>query len=318
MSTDGTGTARANDTDAEVGGTVVIALDGSPHSEQTLRWGMDEAVRTGAGVLLARVFRDPRELMEWGWYPVVTTDLQLDTDAKEYLEEHAERERSRYPGTRIETRLLHGAEVPELRRLSESARLLVVGAGGRPGHLRMGSVAAHLAAHARCSVAVVRDDGQAREVPVKPVLVGVDGSATSLLAATVAAGEAQGRGADLVVVHAHPTVADPFGRGMAATAWPDLGDDPEADAPTHRAARAVVDQLRAEHPELAVQVRLLDDDPVHALVTLAADASLVVVGSRGLGAFRGMLLGAVSNEVVRDAPCTVLVVHEPHAGGRAT
>ena len=45
------------------------------------------------------------------------------------------------------------------------------------------------------------------------------------------------------------------------------------------------------------------------LSALIVSAVLLVVGSRGLGAFRGMLLGAVSNDVVRSAPGTVLVVH---------
>ena len=48
---------------------------------------------------------------------------------------------------------------------------------------------------------------------------------------------------------------------------------------------------------------------MHALVAASRTAQLLVVGSRGFGAFRGMLLGAVSNEVVREAMPTVLVLH---------
>ena len=55
---------------------------------------------------------------------------------------------------------------------------------------------------------------------------------------------------------------------------------------------------------------VVDDDPAHALAHVARGASLLVVGSRGMGAFRGMLLGAVSNEAVRSAPGTVMVVHD--------
>ena len=52
-----------------------------------------------------------------------------------------------------------------------------------------------------------------------------------------------------------------------------------------------------------------------ALHVLIAGAVLVVVGSRGLGAFRGMLLGSVSADVVRNAASTVLVLHDGlHAG----
>jgi nucleotide-binding universal stress UspA family protein len=63
------------------------------------------------------------------------------------------------------------------------------------------------------------------------------------------------------------------------------------------------------HPDLQVHLDLRDDDPPRALVDAARTAQLLVVGSRGLGAFRGMLLGAVSNEVLRTAEGTVLVVH---------
>jgi nucleotide-binding universal stress UspA family protein len=57
-----------------------------------------------------------------------------------------------------------------------------------------------------------------------------------------------------------------------------------------------------------VRVELVDDRPAHALVDASMRSSLVVVGSRGLGAFRGMLLGSVSHEVVRNATGPVLVV----------
>jgi nucleotide-binding universal stress UspA family protein len=56
-------------------------------------------------------------------------------------------------------------------------------------------------------------------------------------------------------------------------------------------------------------VEIVDDDPVHALIQASRDAALLVVGSRGLGAFREMLLGSVSNEVVGEAASDVLVVH---------
>ena len=91
--------------------------------------------------------------------------------------------------------------------------------------------------------------------------------------------------------------------------------DVDVNDPTHRAAQAVAARLRTQHPGLEVRVALLDDDPAHALVAASTGAVLVVVGSRGLGAFRGMLLGSVSADVVRNAASTVLVLHDGlHAG----
>ena len=293
-------------------GPVVIALDGSPHSTGTLRWGMDEATLRNAPVLLVRVYRMPRKFAQWSWYPLIDEDLGFDTEATAYLAGQLAQERARHPALTIETHGPHGPEVPELRRLSEQAQLLVLGATGRTGRARIGSVSGHLAAHARCPMAVVRGDGSAPHDLAAPVVVGVDGSPASIDAARTAACEASMRTVPLVVVHARPTITNPYGRGIPALIPLDSRVD-EHD-PTHQAAQDVADLLRGEYPDLDVHLELVDDDPVHALVHAAQDASLLVVGSRGMGAFRGMLLGAVSNEVVRTAPSTVLVMHDSETG----
>ncbi|WP_298460845.1 universal stress protein [uncultured Cellulomonas sp.] len=283
-------------------GPVVIAVDGGTHSAETIQWGLAEAELRGAEAVLARTYQEPREIAQWSWYPVLD-DLRFDTEAKEYLAEQLDLARQDHPDLTISTRLLHGPEVPELRTLSEEAQLLVVGARGHAGRSRLGRVSAHLAAHSQCPVTIVRevkDDASA------PVVVGVDGSPSSVVAAQVAAREALLRDLPLVVAHARPTLLAPYGgEGLGL---PPLATSDEND-PTHRAARQVADQLRAEYPGLDVRVDLVDDDAVHALVEMSHGAALMVVGSRGMGAFRGMLLGAVSNEVVRGADTTVLVVH---------
>lgn len=287
-------------------GPVVIALDGSPLSDRTLEWGLREAERRGAAAVLARAWQDPDEFAVWGWLPLLT-DPGYDGEAKDYLEAVFARERARRPHLHLSTELRHGPVVPELRALSRGAQLLVVGPGGRrrPGHVAM-----HLAAHARCPVAVARDHGDSAPGPatgrVRAVVVGVDGSPASLRAADTAARAAAARGAELRLVHARVTIAAPYGRGPMPPVAGAAADDP-----AHRAARAVAERLRDAHAGLVVETVLVDEDPARAIVAAAHDAQLVVVGSRGLGAFRGMLLGSVSHEVLRDAPCTVLVEHGP-------
>jgi nucleotide-binding universal stress UspA family protein len=284
-------------------GPVVICLDGSPRSERTLAWGLHEAERLGAPVVLARAWQEPDEFAMRGWFPTLPPS-DLDGEARDYLDAVRLREAARRPQLHVTTSLRHGPVVPELRALSRDARLLVVGPGPRrrPGH-----VALHLAAHAQCPVAVVRDDGEttrgAASGLARPVVVGVDGSPCSLEAARRAAQAAVARGARLRVVHARPTVAAPYGTG----AVPSVADDAD---PAHAATRTLAESLRADHPGLEVETVLVDDDPAHAVIDAAEHAQLVVLGSRGLGAFRGMLLGSVSHEVVRDAPCSVLVLHD--------
>lgn len=282
-------------------GPVVIALDGSPHSERTLEWGVREASRRGAPALLVRAHQEPTDYSPWAWYPAAPAP-PYDTEPVDYLARARASAASRDPEVDVTTRLLRGPTVPGLRALTEDARLLVLGAGRRRG---VGRVALHLAAHARCPVVLVRET-----LDPGTVVVGVDGSAASLAAADRAATEASLRGVPLVVLHARPTVASPY--GPDGVALPALADA-DTDDPTHRAARDVAARLRAAHDGLDVRLELVDDDPAHALVTRAGDDALLVVGSRGLGAFRGMLLGSVSADVLRTATSSVLVVHSGEA-----
>jgi len=285
-------------------GPVVVALDGTAHSAQTLRWGVEEAVRRRADLLLVRVVEDSWQETAWSWYPIVGPG-DAGPEATEYLADMVSMLEQHHPGVHVETRVLHGQVVPCLRELSVGAQLLVLGAHARTGRSRTGSTGAHVAAHARCPVVVVRSDPDRPTPPTAAIVVGVDGSSASLAAARVAAREAWMRGRQLLVVHARPTIPDPFGRGSV----PPLETADEND-PTHRAAHAVAARLRDEYDGLAVELALVDDDPADALVHLGAGAALLVVGSRGLDSFRGMLLGSVSHAVLREATIPVIVVHD--------
>jgi nucleotide-binding universal stress UspA family protein len=53
-----------------------------------------------------------------------------------------------------------------------------------------------------------------------------------------------------------------------------------------------------------------DRSPAAALIRVAEGAGLVVVGSRGLGGMRSLLLGSVGRALIQDAPCSVAVAHD--------
>ena len=59
----------------------------------------------------------------------------------------------------------------------------------------------------------------------------------------------------------------------------------------------------------AIDAVLVAESPVTALLTEADDADLLVVGARGHGGFAGLVLGSVTDQVVRHATCPVVVVH---------
>jgi nucleotide-binding universal stress UspA family protein len=202
-----------------------------------------------------------------------------------------------------------GAEV--LVRRAEGADLLVVGSRGR-GELRsalLGSVALHCATHAPCPVMVVHGAPDAGPDRARRVVVGLDGSDTSVAALREAVAEAGRLGADLDVVVAY-SLADMW-TDLYSAVIPTLG---EIRARVRDEADRLVERITAEQgpggdPVPHVHVELFEGIAREALLERAAGADLLVVGSRSHGAVRGMLLGSVALHCMVHAPCTVVVVH---------
>ncbi|SDG29222.1 Nucleotide-binding universal stress protein, UspA family [Sinosporangium album] len=143
------------------------------------------------------------------------------------------------------------------------------------------------------------------------IVVGVDGSDTGLEAAAWAAREAEMRRAPVRVVYA-----------MAEWALEMAEDAPHAEVGRwmrDNAATVLADavaRVKQEAPDVAVESRLLGDDPRLALLEEAKEADLLVVGNHGLGGFRGLLLGSVALGVSGQATCPVAVVRVPPAPPR--
>jgi nucleotide-binding universal stress UspA family protein len=142
--------------------------------------------------------------------------------------------------------------------------------------------------------------------PSKRILVAVDGSPGSRAALRRAATEATAHGASMEIVMAWSYLdqviapkADPqYGEGRAAE---DLA--------------AIVAEELGEQRGVDLDVHVVNDLPARAILARAEGAWLVVVGSRGLGGFKGLLLGSVSQQIVHHAPCPVLVVPGPERNG---
>jgi nucleotide-binding universal stress UspA family protein len=140
----------------------------------------------------------------------------------------------------------------------------------------------------------------------RPVVVGVDGSPPSLVAAEHAARAAVLRHRPLHLVHGY---LHPLGYGVPLNPY-DVG----VPAPTEEAQKMLeqaATELAGRWPGLRVEIRQVAGGPGATLVEESRRAELVVVGSRGLGGFTGLLLGSVGTQVAGHAHCPVLVVRPP-------
>lgn len=133
------------------------------------------------------------------------------------------------------------------------------------------------------------------------ILVGVDDSPAAAEAVRWAAEEAALRGASLRIVHAWE-----FPR------FAGLEDAPVTREGLEAESRGILDRLTRTAAEgrsgLDVVAASIEGRPAAALIDAAADADLLVVGSRGEGGFAGLLLGSVSHQCALHAPCPVVIV----------
>jgi nucleotide-binding universal stress UspA family protein len=155
------------------------------------------------------------------------------------------------------------------------------------------------------SVQRTTDEGS---TPVPRIVCGVDGSKQARHAASAALRLAERLGARLTLVHVTPTRSvtpvDSFPLGVDPSAYPRSSDLAFSEA------EAAFDALSPEVISSSAEREVRLGHPALVLAEVAADcdAELIVVGSRGRGAWRSAVLGSVSTEVAHRAPCPVMIV----------
>jgi len=275
---------------------IVVGVDGSRNALLALRWAVEESDLHAAKV---------EALLAWSLLDQYHADGS-DSFDPDYGEEDATAAVKAWVTAAVgdkptvTVRAVNDLPVRALLEASDTADLLVLGARGTGGFaaLLLGSVSERVAEQASRPVAVVR-----ARAPVRGgrVVVGVDGSGPSRAALRWAAAEAHARDAELDVVHAWRMPA------VALSPWmpPFMGYD-ELEA----AGRAILDEALGDPALTGVRAHghLRYDTAASALLERAADAGLVVVGSRGLGRLSAALLGSVSRQVLHHAPCPAAVV----------
>lgn len=139
----------------------------------------------------------------------------------------------------------------------------------------------------------------------KRIVVGVDGSESSIKALAWAADMAENQRAELAVMMAWAPSPPPLS-GMEPTHSTHDSSDPVLEA--KEKLLEVIRTVLGDDPRIRVYPELRSDSPAKALIEASSDADLLVVGSRGFGGFVGIVLGSVSQQVSAHAHCTVVVV----------
>jgi nucleotide-binding universal stress UspA family protein len=285
---------------------IVVGVDGSPASKLALRWAADEAIIRGVGLDIIHAWRTHHSMYPDGGH---VDPAPFELEARAVLDD-AVASLSGLAAAPSDVRALLAEDdaATALLREAADAALLVLGSRGRGGFagLLLGSVSQRCVDHAPCPLAVITStwDGTTQ----RRVVVGVDGSDASYGALHWAIAEAARREAQLDVVNAYGFHQYPSPYG------PTVAVDP---GQLEKSSKSMLEEMVAgafgrSGPTAAVELISASLTPAPALLESAKGADLLVVGSRGRGTFRGLMLGSVSQQCVHHAPCPVVVVGCAH------
>ncbi|MBA4505654.1 universal stress protein [Corynebacterium sanguinis] len=287
---------------------VVVAVDGSPASDNAVRWAANTAAKRDIPLKLAASYTMPQFLYAEGMVPPqeLFDDLQRETMAK--IDAARELALSIAPDIRIGHAVAEGSPIDMLLEMSNDATMIVMGSRGLGGlsGMVLGSVSGAVVSHASCPVVVVREDNNVTEDnKYGPVVVGVDGSEVSKRATEVAFEEAVARDAELVAVHTWidaPIQGPGSGYAITEDFWYAMQQEKEEKLSTYLSG------LQEQYGDVPVRKIITRDRPVRALTEAARGAQLLITGSHGRGGFKGMLLGSTSRALLQSAPCPMMVV----------
>jgi nucleotide-binding universal stress UspA family protein len=281
--------------------SVVVGVDGSEAGRCALRWALAEAQLRSARLDVVHAWREPSVVVPDEYEQALVEAGRTDEAALKLIDRELDAVGADLADTvEIRRTQAHGFAARALVDASQHAELVVVGRRGIGGfpHELIGPKAVQLAHHAAGPVAVVPEQWSGER---RGIVVGVDGSTHAARALVWARREALLRGTGLTAVlawglldqhHVNPEVEfDPKYSAVDALAF--LDD----------AVRTALDEDIAD-----VKLEPVNDLPARALIDTAAGAELLVVGARGLGGFRELLLGSVSHRCLTHSLCPTVVV----------
>jgi len=279
---------------------IIVGVDGSARGEDAMAFAQQLARTTGAALTLASAFAYD----EW-------PSRAASNDYREFLRQDTramlDRMRAKLDDPEVPVHAIADptpARALHLLADQDGAALLVVGSShrGHVGRVLLGSTADRLLHGAPCPVAVV-PHGYPAQAPIQTIGVGYDGSVEGDAALTGACQVARRFGAGLRVIRVFDasTVGTPAlisGPGYVA-AWKEM----------ERLARENLESRVASLPDdVAAEAVFRSGSPGRELSAQTEGVDLMLLGSRGYGPLRSVLLGGVAQAVLREAMCPVIVM----------
>ncbi len=264
--------------------------------DHVVDWAADEAAFRGLPLRLLHAQEWPHGASADTQpdHPAHTWSRHFQARGEMLLAEAKAAAAARHPALEVTTELLAGRPTHVLREAGEQAALLVLGArrftsladafaGGSKGQSLMG--------HVPCAMALVPQPS--KDMPANaPVVVGVDGSAASRAAVDLAFTEAAAAKTGLTAVE----VRRPREAEMPAFLERSVLELSE-----------VLAGYREQYPDTEVSHEVLTGDTGYMLASAARHARCLVVGTRGRGGFRGMVLGSTGRSLIHRTHCPLLV-----------
>lgn len=281
---------------------IVVGVDGSEHSMAALEWAAVQAQRTGVALEIVAAFGSGYQFLSRS-----EADQCMQNDVAEAIV----RAEKLAPGVDITSTTFEGPPETVLTKQGAGADLLVVGSRGRGGFkcLLLGSVSRKCVHRASCPVVVVAQPRPGTNALMSEqdershrIVVGIDGSPSSIAGLEWAGNQAELTGASLEVLMTW--------EWLTGYGWSPIDPDFDQERVCQTALSDHLKPIRDAHPGISIQPAAIEGHPAPLLVEASEGADLLVVGSRGHGEFVGVLLGSVSEHCVTNAHCPVLVLHD--------
>jgi nucleotide-binding universal stress UspA family protein len=281
---------------------IVVGVDGSESSRSALRWAAAEARLRAARLKILTTYSATWPPEAFGGVAELPESVAQRYEAA--VSEAVAVTRVLEPGVDVTGEAVPGEPVSVLLRAGHTAALVVVGNRGHGGlaSLLLGSVSERVATRATGPVVVVRGRPLA---PAGPIVVGVDGSPSAQHALELGFEEARRRGCGLVAVRGYPLPIPPYAVDVA---MPLYDEDAVRQAEAHDLEATLAPWLE-KYPAVAVKAHMMPGNPAQNLIDMSSEAGLLIVGSRGHGAFVGTILGSVGLQLLHHAACPVMIVH---------